>query len=186
MNQDGGMRGAHPTARGSHEHEVASRAQVVAAMRHKQPCVLQVKGKVCMSGSESPGPLPCCQFLRWPTPTGSATHQHLPLQCVPSLLEGLIVNQSRSPALLISMYLISACSSCSKAMEQAAHVVADRVGQRRPAAVVAELRCNHTESCQHFLTSFSRFCHSSLSRGPALTVSSGIFCTVARVVGSHD
>lgn len=35
-------------------------------------------------------------------------------------------------------------------------------------------------------TSFSRFCHSSLSRGPALTVRSGIFWTVARVVGSHD
>ena len=39
-------------------------------------------------------------------------YQHLPAQCVPSLLLGLIVNQSRSAALLISMYLISACSSC--------------------------------------------------------------------------
>lgn len=35
-------------------------------------------------------------------------------------------------------------------------------------------------------TSLSLFCHSSLSRGPALTVSSGIFCTVALVVGSHE
>ena len=35
-------------------------------------------------------------------------------------------------------------------------------------------------------TSLSRFCHSSLSRGPALTVSSGIFCTVALVVLSHE
>ena len=40
-------------------------------------------------------------------------YQHLPSQRVPSLLAGLMVNQSRSPALLISMYLISACSSCA-------------------------------------------------------------------------
>jgi hypothetical protein len=75
----------------------------------------------------------------------SCTYQHLPAQCVPSLLLGRMVNQSRSEALLISMYLISACSS-----------------------------------------SLSRACHCSASRGPARTVSSGIFCTVARVVGSHD
>ena len=39
-------------------------------------------------------------------------YQHLPDQCVPSLLLGRMVNQSRSAALLISMYLIRACSSC--------------------------------------------------------------------------
>ena len=50
-----------------------------------------------------------------PRPAGQPRQpsRTLPAQCVPSLLEGLMVNQSRSEALLISMYLISACSSCS-------------------------------------------------------------------------
>ena len=46
-------------------------------------------------------------------------YQHLPPQCVPSLLLGLIVNQSRSEALLISMYFIRACSSCGDGAERA-------------------------------------------------------------------
>ena len=123
----------------------------------------------------------------------------LPAQCVPSLLEGLMVNQSRSEALLISMYLISACSSCKACNKQQAlrvasqHAVDGRPAgahTRREAQQLQQLRLPaaraQLEACHGRRTSFSRFCHSSLSRGPALTVSSGIFCTVARVVGSHD
>lgn len=55
-------------------------------------------------------------------------YQHLPSHRVPSLLAGLIVNQSRSPALLISMYLISACSSCSR-FDGVARAAGGRLGE---------------------------------------------------------
>ena len=114
----------------------------------------------------------------------SWTYQHTPSHRVPSLFTGLIVNQSRSDPLFSSMYFISACSSCTSSSRWAGGgwrcTWAVRGVERLPPATP---RPPPTPPAP---TSFSRFCHSSLSRGPALVASSGILATVAFVVLSHS
>ncbi len=87
----------------------------------------------------------------------SCTYQHFPDQRVPSLFD-VIVNQSESVPLLICMYLIRACSSC-RHCQASSESMSLLYGNPN--------KMTYRQNKLLLSTSFKRFSHKSLSRGPA-------------------